>query len=357
MIPDARQPQTGRYCFKKKKVIDGGPESGGSTSMKTLGRIAILLLASWGACASGASAQGWKKYRASLYEVSLPADWSCRYDEKARRMAATSPDGEIFFSARGEPGGGARATAGDPSLLKKRLVREYELLNATDGTAFDVTTKSVAVETVNGLRGVVVELTAVVPARREDGGLFLKKFSGFALVAEGGAARYSAIILCPVGRFTYHSAVMNRIINDLRPLGAAVQTPRQGVGPTPSRGVSSLDGEWLLSHAGGRYRVELRVRGGSGTMRVRWNDKRGKTLVVEQRVTLGARHYGLLVVGSRPIYVSGDRGGRPYAADTLLFQRQPDDSFKVWIRDDEYVKEWEPLNIDSYATLDSLPAQ
>ncbi|MDT7780867.1 MAG: hypothetical protein QOC99_3379 [Acidobacteriota bacterium] len=321
--------------------------------MKTLGRIAILLLASWGVCASGASAQGWKKYRAGLYEVSLPADWSCRYDEKARRVVATSPDGGIFFSARGEPKGAGRKTAGDPLLLKNRLLREYELLNATDGTAYDVTTKNVAVENVNGLRGVVVELTAVVPAAQGGDTLFLKKFSGFALIAEGGATQYFATILCPVGSFTYHSAVMNRIINDLRAADTADQTPSQGVGSTAAeispKGARPLDGDWLLSHRGGKYRVELRVRGDSGTMRVRWNGKRGKTFVVEQRVTLEVKLDGLHVKGSAPAYLGPAEPRSAYTPDTLLFQRQSDESWKVWIRDDVYVKEWKPLDIESHA--------
>jgi hypothetical protein len=321
--------------------------------MRTLGRIAILLLASWGVCARGAAAQGWKRHSAGLYEVSLPADWSYRYDEQARRMVAASPDGEIFFSARGEPKGAGQTTAGDPSLLKKRLLRECELLNATDGTAFDVTTKSVAVENVNGLRAVVVELTAVVTARQVDGALFLKKFSGFALVAEGGAAQYFATILCPVDSFTYNSAVMNRVVNDLRATDTADQTLAHGAGPaaaeTSPKGAGRLDGDWLLSPAGGKYRVELRVRGGSGAMRVRWNDERGQTFVVEQRVTLEAKLYGLLAKGSAPVYLSRNEARHAYAPDTLIFQRQLDDSFKVWIRDDVNVKEWEPLGVESHA--------
>lgn len=321
--------------------------------MKTLGRIAILLLASWGVCASGASAQGWKKYRAGVYEVSLPADWSCRYDEKTRRVVATSPDGEIFFTARGgEPKDAGRKTAGDPLLLKKRLLREYELLNATDGTAYDVTTKSVAVENVNNLRGVVVELTAVVPATQGGGALFLKKFSGFALVAERGATQYFATILCPVGSFTYHSAVMNRVINDLRAPDTAGQAPSQGVGSTTAenspKGASPLDGDWLLAHRGGKYRVELRVRGDSGSMRVRWNDERGKTFVVEQRVTIEVKLDGLRVKGSAPAYLGPEAPRPAYAPDTLLFQRRSDESWGVWMRDDIHVKEWEPLSIKSY---------
>ena len=324
--------------------------------MKTFGRIAILLLASWGVCASGAAARGWKKYRAGLYEVSLPADWSCGYDEKARRVIATSPNGEIFFSARGEPRGAGQTIAGDPLLLKKRLLREYELLNATDGTAYDVTTKSVAVENVNGLRGVVVELTAVVPSTQGDGILSLKKFSGFALFAEGAAAQYFATILCPVGSFTYHSAVMNRIINDLRVPDTADQTPSQGPGSTAAeispKGASPLDGDWLLEHRGGKYRIELRVSEASGTMRVRWDDGRGKPFAVEQRVTIEVKLNGLRVKGSAPAYL-GTEAPRPgYAPDTLLFRRQPDESWKVWIRDDIHVKGWEPLSIKSYVAPD-----
>lgn len=337
------------------------PNRAGVTIMGTLWRIAILLLASWGVCASGASAQGWIKYRAGLYEVNLPADWSCRYDEKARRVVAASSDKEIFLSVRAEPKGVGQRMPGDPLLLKKRLLREYELLNATDGTRYDVTTKNVAVETVNGLRGVVVELTAVVPAVQGGGALFLKKFSGFAFIAEGGGTYYFATILCPVGRFVYHSALMNRILNDLWPSAAAAETSSPGDGTTAngtsSQGASPLDGDWLLSHAGGKYRIELRVRGDSGTMRVRWHDERGKTFVIEQRIMIEVKLDGLRVKGSAPAYLRPEAPHPAYAPDTLLFQRQSDESWKVWIRDDIYVKQWRALLVDSYATLNSLSAQ
>lgn len=319
--------------------------------MKMLWRITILMTALCGVCASGARAQGWKKYRASWYEVSLPADWPCRHDEKARRLVATSPDGEIFFSARSEPKAAGQKAAGDSSLLKQRLLREYELLNATDGTAFDVTTKNVAVETVNGLRGVVVELTAVVPAERQGGGLVLKKFSGFAFVAEGGAAHYFATVLCPVARFTYHSALMNRIINDLRALDAPGPSTARGAAPAAGsspRGANSLEGVWLLTHPGGKYSFELRVSGDSGTLRARWNDECGKAVVVEQRVTLEAKHYGLLVKGTAPAYL-GREGPQPaYAPSTLLFQRQTDDSWKVWTRNNIHAKGWDSLRISPH---------
>ncbi|HEX8474597.1 MAG TPA: hypothetical protein VF666_11230 [Pyrinomonadaceae bacterium] len=306
--------------------------------LRTFTHIAILLLVLQACGTVDVSAQGWKEYRGGNYQLRIPADWSCHYDSATRRTLAVSSNRDVFLSVRSAPKNAQQRLPDNPTQLKARIAREYELLNATDGTRYDVTTRNIAVEVVNNLRGVVVELTAIVPANSDDGKLYLKKFAGFALVAETRDAFYFATILCSLGSFTYHSTVMNRIINDLRAVNAEMdESPR----------ANPLDGDWLLAYGEGKYHINLGMRGNSGVMRVGWRDAKGTFFIVEQHVTLETRPDGFMVVGSNPVYVSQHTEAPAYAADTLLFQRQPDGSFGVWVRDGVYVKEWTPVEIRS----------
>jgi hypothetical protein len=307
-------------------------------SRTTIERAALALLL---LCAIPvlAYSQGWRRQRGGGFEVSLPADWRVKYDA-ARGLTAASPGGEIIFNAWSAPRDPSRPLPSDPSALKERLTRQYELLNATDGTRYDVTTKSIGVETVNNLRGVVVELTTVVPARHDDGSLLLRKYAGFALAAGRGGTDYFATVLCPVSAYTLNSAVMNRIINDLRAdEGSGTTTPAAGIGP---------EGSWLLSEKSGRFGVAAEVGGGWVRMRVSWRDAAGRAYVVEQRGRLREGPEGFTARGTGPAYVSTYGALPEYAPDTLLFRRQADGPFEVWIRDGVYLREWTPLRVESF---------
>jgi hypothetical protein len=289
------------------------------------------------------TAEGWREYRAGRVEIKIPYGWSCNYDAARQTIAATSDDGQISFKVLQRRLEAGQTLPSSPARLKEYLNSRYELLNATDGTQYDVTTKNISVETINNLRGVVAELTQIVPAKKEDGSLYLKKFKGFVLVAVSQEMFYSAIILCPVGSYTYHSALMNRVVNDLRADDSAAQTTNA------RRIVRTLSGDWQLSDADGLYRMRLSINGDQGTMRVYWRDKSGESYQVSEQLTLAPKLYGTLAVGANPVYLSQNRSHPKYAPDTLLFQRQADDSFKVLARDDVYVNEWKPLRVESYA--------
>jgi hypothetical protein len=304
------------------------------THTQALPALALLLLLS--VLTRGASAQGWKSCGTDWYEVMVPVDWSCQHDPGGDRLVATGHGEGIRFALRSSPVRGELPS--DPALLKKYLTEQLDLLNSPANVRYAVTTRDVAVETINGLRGAVAELSWAEPMRGEDGTPTLARFAGFALLAEGGGRRYDALILCPLARFTYNSALMNRVLNDIRVGGLPTEVvpPREG---------SGLDGVWELSEPEGNYRMTLRVSGDSGTLKVEWRDARGEFFIIEQQAALEPRPYGTLIVGSRPAYVT-DNATRPaYAADTLLLQRQTNDSWKVWTRDDVNVKQWTPLHL------------
>lgn len=316
------------------------------THRHVLPALALLLLLP--ALTRGVSAQGWKSCGTPWFEVRVPSDWSCRRDPEGERLVASGPGEGIRLLLRSKPA--ERALPSDPALLKKLFAERLDLLNSPTNVRYAVTTRDVAVETINGLRGAVAELSWAEPERGEDGAPTLARYAGFALLAEGSGRLYTALILCPLARFTYNSALMNRVLNDVRAGGLA---PAEVAG---ARDVFGLDGVWQLSDAEDRYRMTLRVSGGAGALSVAWRDARGASFTVVQRVAVRREAYGTLAVGSGPVYVSGGAAAPPpYAADTLLFQRQPDGSFKVWARDDVYTKEWQPLRVESHHGPADLP--
>jgi hypothetical protein len=306
------------------------------THIHVLPALALLLLLP--VLTRGVSAQSWKSCGTPWYEVRVPADWSCRRDPEGERLVASDPGEGIRFLLRSKPV--ERALPSDPALLKKLFADRLDLLNSPANVLYAVTMRDVAVETINGLRGAVAELSWAELARGEDGAPTLARYAGFALLAEGFGRRYTALILCPLARFTYNSALMNRVLNDIRAggRGSAAGDARDGL---------RLDGVWELSDAESKYRMTLCVSGDAGTLTVKWRDAHGESFTVEQRVAVRREVYGLLAVGSNPAYVSYSAALPPYAADTLLFQRQPDGSWKVWARDDVYVKQWIPLHARS----------
>jgi hypothetical protein len=297
--------------------------------------------------ALGVSAQGWKICRAEDYDIRVPADWSCSQDQASSQIVSVSLKEKIQFvgsSSRRVKAGERFPT--DSARLKEYLSERFDLINSAEDGQFAVTTKNIAAEPINGLRGVVAELTLAKPAVRKDGTPILIRLAGFALVAERGSTRYSALILCPLERFTYNSAVMNRVINDIGITDYAESAERKE---------PDLDGVWHLSDAEGKYQMFLHIKGGSGTLTVSWRDKKGEAFVVQQRIIIYRESYGVLAVGSNPTYVTGNSTRLSYAADTLLFQRQLDGSWKVWARDDVYVKRWTPLQASLQTSSGHLP--
>lgn len=313
------------------------------THIHVLPALALLLLLPALTC--GVSAQGWKSCGTPWFEVRVPSDWSCRRDPEGEKLVASDPGEGIRFLLRSKPA--ERALPSDPALLKKLFADRLDLLNSPANVRYAVTTRDVAVETINDLRGAVAELSWAEPARGEDGAPTLTRYAGFALLAEGFGRRYTALILCPLARFTYNSALMNRVLNDIRAGG-------RGSAASDARDGFRLDGVWELSDAESKYRMTLRVSGNAGTLTVKWRNARGESFTVEQRVAVRREAYGLLAVGSNPVYVSHTMAPRPYAADTLLFRGRVDDTLEVLVRDDVYVKSWRPLRLESHAPAGRL---
>lgn len=289
-----------------------------------------------------ASQAGWNAYTDAELQVryKLPAGWSQRYAVNrrgAKEIINTSPEGLISLSVDSEPLRAGENISGDPAQLKRLLENYYQQLDASDNTLMDIKTRDIAVETINNLRGVVVELTILLPAQDRDGSPYLTKQAGFALLAQRGRLRYHALILCPLSKYAYNSALMNRILNEVRALDSADDTARPDV-------ATAIDGAWNLSL--GNIRLQLNVAGTAGKLRVRYRTDKGELVDVEEQVSLRRTAQGILLVAANPVHAGTLSPYTDYAPDELFFAPQADGSFMAWARDNVYVKDWQPLFIN-----------
>jgi hypothetical protein len=241
------------------------------------------------------------------------------------------------LSVDSEPLRAGENISGDPAQLKRLLESYYQQLDASDNTLMDIKTRDIAVETINNLRGVVVELTILLPAQDRDGSPYLKKQAGFVLLAQRGRLRYHASILCPLSKYAYNSALMNRILNEVRALDSAGDTARPDV-------ATAIDGAWNLSL--GNIRLQLDVAGTAGKLRVRYKTDKGELVDVEEQISLRRTTQGILLVAANPVHAGTLSPYTDYAPDELFFALQADGSFKAWARDNVYVKDWQPLYIN-----------
>jgi hypothetical protein len=302
--------------------------------------VPLCVLLSWTAAAAQTK---WVAYSDAELRVAyhLPANWTHQRRENRRgvkEIVGISPDGSIHLSLYSE-----RARAGEnipshPAQLKMLVEQYYKRLDAADNTQIDIKTRDIAVEIINNLRGVVIELTMLVPVKDKDGQPYLTKLAGFVLLAQGGGFFYRAVILCPLSKFTYNSVLMNRILNEVR---AAV--PANDALPF---GVAVLNGVWKLSM--GEVELRLEIAGPNGKLRVRYATAKGELVDIEEKISVRPTDQGFLLIGLDPTHTGTQKHYAGYAPEELFFQRQETGGFKVWIRDNVYVKEWTPLSINSY---------
>lgn len=285
---------------------------------------------------------GWTAYSDAALHIQyrLPLDWSHTSVVNTyglKEIRAKSPDGFIHLFINSEPTRAGENISSNPAQLKRALEGYYRRLDAAENSQVDIKTRDIAVETINNLRGVVVELTVLIAVKDQAGHPFLSKLAGFFLLAQSGERRYRAIILCPLGKFTYNSALMNRVLNEIRAVGPAAEAE---TGP-----VTTINGTWDLSM--GNIRLLLEIAGAGGKLRVRYQTTKGELVDVEEDISMRPTARGFLLVGSNPVHAGTLIPFEGYAPDELFFAGQTNGAFKVWVRDNVYVKEWQPLSINS----------
>lgn len=303
--------------------------------------VPLYVLLSWTVAASAQTK--WTAYSDAELRVAyhLPADWSHQRVEKVRgvkEITGISPDGLIRLSIYSEPVRAGENLPSHPAQLKTLVDQYYQRLDAADNTQIDIKTRDIAIEIINNLRGVVIELTMLVPVNDKDGHPYLTKRAGFILLAQGEGFFYRASIVCPLSKFTYNSVLMNRILNEVR----AVVPTNKALPPK----VTHLNGVWKLTMGAAQLRLDL--AGASGKLSVRYTTVKGELVDVEEQISVRPTVQGFLLIGFRPVHAGTQNDYAGYAPDELFFQRQENGAFKVWIRDNVYVKEWTPLSINSY---------
>jgi len=107
--------------------------------------------------------------------------------------------------------------------------------------------------------------------------------------------------------------------------------------------MKNIAGVWKFSNfSESKYPAVLVIRDGRGIFRTQ----------TAMRVTEQARaeitDQGILVSCFNPMLSDEGVSAPNYSPDKLLFQRQYDGSFKVWLRDDVMIKEWTHLNVISH---------
>lgn len=300
------------------------------------------------------NAQGWKVYQSDRHKVkfSLPTNWSCNYekDEDGEEgIVGRSPDKVVEFDLSVEKVDDDDDVPNDPAQLKK-LVEDYikESMGDSNDSEIDLKSKDIAVESIHNLRGVVTEIVVITPEKDASGDPILKKTAAFILIAKKDNLLYLALVQCPFGKFDYYSPVMNRIISDIWAYDPVAEANQ--------RAINAVAGVWLLSRHGGMYEDVLSVNGTYGIMRAWWRDAQGKLIGVDQTMKVQITPQGVLLIGSDPVYAKTKTPYTTYAADKLIFQRQTDNSYKIWTKDDVNVKEWEAVTVKSHISLQSIRA-
>lgn len=115
--------------------------------------------------------------------------------------------------------------------------------------------------------------------------------------------------------------------------------PREGEFLT----AEDIAGVWQFSNFSRKnYPAELVFRAGRGIFRTR------TTLDVTQQARAEINELGILVRCSQPMLRVDAIKAPDFSPDKLLFQRQTDGSFKVWLRDDVSIKDWIPVTVKSH---------
>jgi hypothetical protein len=107
--------------------------------------------------------------------------------------------------------------------------------------------------------------------------------------------------------------------------------------------VNAIDGAWVFSTKD--WNITLTIKNGVGQF------ASIMLYALDQTVTSAAPPSGLRGIVLKGAYptLSGTRiQPSRYAPDEILLLRQTGGSFKAWVRDNVYVKEWETLQVDSF---------
>jgi hypothetical protein len=99
---------------------------------------------------------------------------------------------------------------------------------------------------------------------------------------------------------------------------------------------SPLNVNWRLqySNSGILYESTLNMRGYYGSMRTRYFDPQlRRTIAVDQTMSLRSSAYGLILLGSNPVYAGTKRRHPTYSPDNFLLQIRPDGTFIIFTCD------------------------
>lgn len=145
-------------------------------------------------------------------------------------------------------------------------------------------------------------------------------------------------------------------INSIRDEAQKAKAEAEKVKVEAEKTLAAIGGNWSLTfvHSGARFTINLSVQGKTGKAvidTIQSTDKSSMTesFTSERFSTINSIAKGEVILsGFNPIDSKTNKVIRGYGSDKILFRRQTDGAFKVFIKDDATIREWLPVDVKSH---------